>query len=82
MILLCKGCNGIKDRFTVYMKTSMEAIYVVLKENDLLKSNSANSWTENIINLNLTSKSSLYVNFILTEFRTFAFHYLRKLKVA
>ena len=46
------------------MKTQLQMNYVILKETDLYKSNSVDSWTENLINLDLNEATNLYVSIL------------------
>ena len=56
-----KGCESVIDRFTVYMKTTINNNYEIINQIELRKINSRNDWVENNLNLYLNT-SIIYVN--------------------
>lgn len=75
-------CSDVKDRLTIYSKSSSNSLYSVVRQYDLVKANSTDNWK--LFNLDLNSTSTtLYViyTFLNAKAICLSLFYFFKLKV-
>ena len=63
-------CESVLDRFTVFMKTSIESDYEIINQKDLIKSDSRDDWLENNLSMFLNT-SVIYVNISFYKLKIF-----------